>query len=116
MSLSAVVLAALSFLLALICSWAILLPFFEAERESDAGDTAGRDDSLTQLRLRKEAALDALEDLEGDYLSKRVEEAQYAESKAELTDETAELMNRIESLESESSEKIAPLYPQQKQR
>ena len=61
-SLGALIAVAMSFFLALLASWAILMPFFETESAETAPNGSAKD-----LLLKRDYMLDALEDLEQDF-------------------------------------------------
>ncbi|MFN8388848.1 MAG: hypothetical protein U0136_01000 [Bdellovibrionota bacterium] len=103
MTLPGLILIALSFFLALFCSWVILAPFFELQEAPEDVLAARKRDSLTELKLKKETMLDALDDLEADFLTARLDQPEYERAKDELTDEAAELLSSIDSLEGETA-------------
>ena len=94
MNLLSLIALAMSFLLAMIASWALLLPFFEAEESSSAVPSA--DETRADLLLKKESVLDALEDLQSDHRNEKITDAQFAESKSELTAQAAEILRQLE--------------------
>lgn len=91
MSILAIIFLAVSFLLALAVSWAILLPFFETET------TVGHASPIGELLMKKEALLDALEDLEQDYHAAKLGETDYEDAKRELTSQAGEVFSKIDS-------------------
>ena len=115
MTLTVLIFAALSFFLALVCSWAILLPFFETADHAAENLPNPQAESLAELRIRKETMLDALEDLENDYLTKRVDDEDYAEAKNELTIEASAVLSSMELLGDHRAAAGVPL-PQKKRR
>ena len=99
MSFASLIVAAVTFLFALLASWALLMPFFKEEvlREEQ------EDPELLDLLARKDLALQALEDLERDFLLRRIPENDYARSKAELVDDAALYVAKIEQLSSSAA-------------
>jgi len=91
MNLFSLIALALSFFLAMLASWALLLPFFEGEEVASAGGERRND-----LLLKKETVLDALEDLNEDHQSGKISDTQFAESKRELTAQAAEILRDLE--------------------
>lgn len=71
---------AISLLFALFCAWAILLPFY-TERKASKGYAP---DLAAEAR---EKLLSNLEELEFDYLAKKISEEDYLRSKNELLKE-----------------------------
>ncbi len=69
----------------------------EHERESHRTRPG---EALRELGLRKEMALQALEDLEADFRSKKVESAEYETAKAELSVQAGGVLEQIEAVES----------------
>ncbi len=91
MSLLSVIALAVSFLFALAASWALLLPFFEsADTVTEVADRRG------ELLLKRETVLDALEDLEDDHRLGKVSDAEYQESRVELTAQAAQILENLE--------------------
>ena len=93
---------ALSFMVALTCSWAVLKPFFD-----DESRLALDRDALTfadlkraeELVLRKERVFEELEDLEVDHLSARVAADDYALARRELDAEAVTVMSELDRLQ-----------------
>lgn len=99
MDIASLIALALSFALALLCSWAILVPFFGAEQEPvDATDGRRREDERRELLAREESVLDALEDVEQDFHSGKLSEQDYSEAKSELTEEAGTVFTRLDAL------------------
>ena len=88
---------AFTFLLALIASWALVLPFFQKEEEValDQSDQRAKESELLQ---RKEMALQRLEELEQDYLAEKLSDSDYQQSKLELTDEAARCLVELDQI------------------
>ncbi len=84
MTLVSLIALALSFFMAMVASWTLLLPFFDGDNAE-----AKADNQTVDLKLKKESLLDALEDLEQDHTSGKVSSEDYQSSKAELTAEAA---------------------------
>lgn len=102
MNTAAVLSIAFSFLFALVCSWVMLLPFFE-ERVPDVvapGDQPARD----ALEIRKEQALSELEELEMDRLGGKITDADYQQSRAELTADAAAILQQLEQSSDRNSD------------
>ena len=92
-SLAAVAIA-FSFIFALLSSWVLLVPFF-SERGVDepiAGEQLARD----TLRLRKEQTLSEIEELEMDRIGGKITDADYQQSRAELTADAADILDRLD--------------------
>jgi len=91
MPILAIIFLAISFLLALAVSWAILIPFFESASPAPASDSA------SELLIKKDVLLDALEDLEQDFHAAKLEERDYEDAKKELTSEAGAVLSQIEN-------------------
>ena len=101
MTIVSLIFLAVSFLLALAMSWALLVPFFEGVGERENANE--RD----ELLMQKETLLDALEDLEQDYRSSKLSNEDYGDSKNELLAQTGEVLAKLQTapLGSDSSER-----------
>ena len=99
MTLVSLIALALSFFMAMVASWTLLLPFFDGDNAE-----AKADNQTVDLKLKKESLLDALEDLEQDHTSGKVSSEDYQSSKAELTAEAALVISSL-SPHSEVEEK-----------
>ena len=101
------VVPALSFLLALIMAWGLLLPYVEGSAESLSPNDGEerREERVQALLLRKETALTELEELEEDRVTKRISLADYEVSKGELTEIAGEVFTAIAG---EASSEIKP--------
>ncbi len=95
MNSAAVVTIAFSFLVALLCSWVLLLPFF-SERVVDEAISPD-ETARNALNVRKELALTEIEELEMDRLGGKINEADYQQSRAELTADAADILNKLEN-------------------
>ena len=95
MTIFSVIALAVSFVLALFCSWAILLPFFSVE-ESPLTDTADR---RQELRAKEDNVLRALEDVEQDFRVGKLAEADYHDEKVELTAQAGAVLTELDSLD-----------------
>lgn len=99
---------ALSFMVALTCSWAVLKPFFDEEsrlafeRENGAAAEMRRTEELV---LRKERLFDELEDLEADHLTARVAESDYRSARSELDAEAASVMTELDTLTQQGTDR-----------
>ena len=103
MTLPALIAIALSFAVAMFCSWALLVPFYEGE-ENQADSESLRSNpgaaTISELKIRKETMLGALEDLEADFVTKRIDADSYEESKEELSGQAAQILTSIDNLQS----------------
>ncbi len=100
MAIASLVMLAVSLFFALIISWAIVLPFFQ-QAENQRG-VAEHVQIVRDAIERKERVLQALEDLEQEYLSEKLSEEDYQQSKAELTHEAmacVEIVDRLSGVE-----------------
>ena len=96
MGIVSIMIVATTILLALITSWALLLPFF-SEANDNAGD--GKQQMFADLLARKESLFKVLEELEHDYLSGKILEEDYLSSKEELSSKLAKCLEELASLE-----------------
>ncbi len=92
MTLGTLIAVALSFFLALLASWALLIPFFEGGEERAASPEGSRVD----LTLKRDITLDALEDLEQDFRARKLSESDYREAKNELVAEAGEIFAKLD--------------------
>lgn len=77
---------AISLLLVLCSSWAILLPFYSEKKSATY-----LPDPLAEA---KERLLSNLEELEFDYLAKKISEEDYLKSKSELLKEASSALGK----------------------
>jgi hypothetical protein len=100
-SLSEIILLAGTFVLALGVSWMLIAPFFSSHLSPDEVNAAeGGDLQLDRAMLlrRKEMLLEALEDLEQERRSGKIETAEYQTSRAELQQSTAACLAELDAL------------------
>ena len=83
-------------MLALVASWALLLPFFQ-KQALGVRDTV-EVERAREVSQKKEIALTALEDLEQDYLLHRVTEDGYQKTRAELMADAAVCVAELDGL------------------
>jgi hypothetical protein len=95
MMLEPLILLAVTFLFALVASWALLVPFFEPQKF--ATGVGGEEDELRDLAERQEIALQALAELETDYLAGKLGQDDYQKSKAELVRDAAFYLEKLAS-------------------
>ena len=99
MSLSDIVLLAVSFVVALIASWTVLLPFFSpgsAEVNTDQERLAEREAQQDQL-------LRLLSELESDLLEQKIAEDEYQRSREQLLSQAAAVYSEIEQIKTPRS-------------
>lgn len=91
---------AISFFLALLAAWSLLLPCFEQREGAVQGEgESGADrEQRAALVLRKETALTELEELEEDHVTSRITEAEYLQSRAAITAEAGEYLRSLGEL------------------
>ena len=99
MSIISIVMLALTFLASLVASWLLLIPFFE-ERESSRGYQFEGIAAAGDLLQRRELLFEALEELEFDLRSSRIDQEAYQLAKAELSAEAAKQLEKIDGLSS----------------
>lgn len=85
---------AFSFIFALLSSWVLLVPFF-SEREVEE-PVPGEQLAQEALRLRKEQTLSEIEELEMDRIGGKITDADYQQSRAELTADAADILERLD--------------------
>ena len=94
MALGSLIAVALSFFLALLASWSLLLPFFESPSTSSGqGANGGEKNSLI---LKRDLMLDALEDLEQDFRARKISESDYRDAERELVAEAGEIFAKLD--------------------
>ncbi|MCB0323709.1 MAG: hypothetical protein KDD69_09060 [Bdellovibrionales bacterium] len=103
MSLLQLIFIAVTFLLALVASWGLLMPFFRSEEPLLAGDSEVQ---LLDLVQRRERLLQALEDLEHEHSLGKVSAEAYEQTKAELTRETAECLAAFDRMGEERADEL----------
>jgi len=99
MTIVSLVLLILTFLASLVASWLLLLPFFDEEY--------GPDDVRIERRIvagdllqKREFIFQALEELEIDLRSGRIDEYAYQRAKEELSAEAAMQLDKIDKVSS----------------
>ncbi len=85
---------ALSFLFALLVSWGVVLPFFQ--KGGERRGISAEDQSLADMRQRKERLMQALEELEQEHLGGRLSDEEYQLTRAELTQEAAQCLAQLD--------------------
>lgn len=97
MTIQTLIAIALSFSIALVISWALVLPFFQSTAKRRG--VAEKDQLLIDALDRKERVIQALEDLEQDFLAKKLSDEDYRQSKSELVEEAVASVALIERLD-----------------
>lgn len=92
------IIAAVTFFLALLATWALLLPYLAVSEVTSETESAERE-QRESLEIRKETAFTELEELEEDHVTRRITEREYEKSRAELAVEAGEYQRSIEELE-----------------
>lgn len=96
MTVESLVVLAITFFLALISSWALVVPFFQTNDKLQG--MAEPEQLFQDVVERKERILQALEELEQEFLSEKLSEEDYQQTKTELTDEAVQCLKTLDRL------------------
>lgn len=108
MSIFSIIAMALSFAIALLCSWALLIPFFSSNEHPERETS---EDMRRELLAKEESILQALEDVEQDYSLGKLTETDYNASRAELTEDAGSVLTQLDELEGNAAETATPTRP-----
>ena len=97
MEVGSLVLIAVTFFLALIISWALVVPFFQTPAELSG--LAEGDQALHDALERKERIFQSLEELEQEFMSEKLSPEAYERSKAELREEAIRCLALLDRLQ-----------------